>query len=59
MLCNTSAINKLQKDVLTNKDGCVNVGTPDKDDFTVKCPAQTTVCSELTILFKLNGLQSS
>jgi hypothetical protein len=60
MLCNTSAINQRQKDVLTNTEGYVNVGTPDKNEFIEKCPAPTTVCSELNeIIQELQVLQRS
>ncbi|MGZ4947296.1 MAG: hypothetical protein ACXV5N_13140 [Halobacteriota archaeon] len=45
---------------LTKTDGCVNVGTPDKNEFIVKCPAQTTVCAELIyIIQELKVLQGS
>ncbi len=54
------AINKLQKDGLTKTDGCVNVDTADKNDFIVKCPEQTTVCSELNYIIQgLKVLQGS
>jgi len=54
------AINKLLKDVLTNTDGCVNVDTPDKNDFIVKCPAQTTICLEPNYIIQgLKVLQGS
>jgi hypothetical protein len=60
MLCNTSPINKRQKDMLTKTEGCVNVGTPDKNDFIEKCPAQTTAYSELNdIILELQVLQGS
>jgi hypothetical protein len=60
MLCNISAINKLQKDMLTKTDGCVNIGTSDKNDFIIKCPVQPTPYSELNdIIQELQMLQGS
>jgi hypothetical protein len=57
----TSAINRLQKDVLTKTDGCASsLNKPDKNDLIVKCPAQTTVYSEVNhIIQELQALQGS
>jgi hypothetical protein len=55
-----TAINKLQKATLTKVDGCAKTGQPDKNDLIVKCPAQTTVYSELNgIIQELQALQGS
>ncbi len=46
--------------MLTKTEGCVNVSTPDKNDFIEKCPAQTTAYSELNdIIQELQVLQGS
>ena len=51
---------QLQKDVLTKTDGCVNADTPDKNEFIVKCPAQTTICLEPNYIIQgLKVLQGS
>lgn len=41
----TSALNKLENDILQKTNGCDETGEPDKNDWVITCEEQSQVCS--------------